>query len=180
MVKQHKGHVVSTSVVQIPRSLKNKPDAPDTIARALRGGVYFSTACEYAGVQYRTALGWVSKGRDIATRYEQEPWELSPAESVLMELALEVDKAQAEVEVQAITRVQKAGQTDWRAAAWLLEHRFRDRWSERKEVHHTGGVEVDVVNKRQAADEALAELHKRLTALESGEDNVIEAEVVND
>lgn len=163
--------------VRMPTVIQRRPEVVNELLTALKSGVYLSTACEYAGVNYNTVNTWIRKGRQLVTRYEIETWDTTPAEDTLMELALEIDKAQAGVEIAGIATIKKAQNTDWRAAAWLLEHRFPSRWSERKEIHHK--VDVDVSVKRENVTAALEELQAKLAEIEGGSE-VIEAEVVED
>jgi len=46
-------------------------------------------------------------------------------------LSAEFDRAIAESEVRLVRSIESAGQTDWRASAWLLERRF-SHWTKRE------------------------------------------------
>lgn len=52
---------------------------------------------------------------------------LSRSPAVSTELAQAVEEATSEVRLVGL--VAKAGSTNWRAAAWLLERRYQERWT---------------------------------------------------
>ena len=47
----------------------------------------------------------------------------------------------AEAELRAVGKVQAAAEKDWKAAAWLLERRFRTRWARTVETPAEGPSE---------------------------------------
>jgi hypothetical protein len=50
----------------------------------------------------------------------------------------------AKDEAALLGTIRKAGETDWRASAWILERRYSDTWGKRQEVQAGGSVEVVV------------------------------------
>lgn len=47
---------------------------------------------------------------------------------------VQVTQAQAEAEVRAVAIINKASESDWRSASWLLERRFNKRWANTQRI----------------------------------------------
>jgi transposase len=99
--------------------------AADRIVNALRAGAYTAEAAAHAGVSVRTFQRWRARG------------EQADAEERYRTFAERAAKAEAEAKVFAIGIVRTAMSQDWRAAAWLLEHRWPQEWG-RRNVEVTG------------------------------------------
>ena len=165
--------------------LQRSTDSINEMLDALSNGASVTAAASFARLSPSTVHGWVSKGQDLLEQFEGSDDEPLHHERLLMELAVNVEQSIASVEIKGVRAITDAGDDgDWRAYAWLLERRFRDRWSQRVESTGAGGgpVEVDVKQQRQQVEAALSELSGRLAQIESGdeEDYRVEAEVVPD
>lgn len=134
------------------RPLKFNAEVMDVICKGVRLGLSYERAAESAGLG-RTALSrWMAAEAEGDLRFR----------GVSDALA----KARAEGETRLIARVIKAGEEDWRAAAWILERRHPEHYArmERREVSGPDGgplrVEVsswvDLVRQATAAESAPA------------------------
>jgi hypothetical protein len=54
-----------------------------------------------------------------------------------------IEDANAEVEARLTQLVEAQAPSDWRAAAFILERRFQDRWKKRETVDETVTVKLD-------------------------------------
>jgi transposase len=98
---------------------KLTPEVQDGVCRMIRAGQRLEVAAAVAGVSDRSVRSWMAKG------------ELAGATNARYR-AFRLAARQAEVDAEAIlvTRVSKAAAAgSWRAAAWLLERRFPERWA---------------------------------------------------
>jgi hypothetical protein len=87
---------------------------------ALEAGLFIDGAAAWAGIGERTARRWLSRGRtdeatDTPSSYLQLWQAAQVAQAIATTRALEV-----------INTAIRGG--DWKAAAWLLEHRWTERW----------------------------------------------------
>ena len=97
------------------RPLKLTKELQDRVCSYLRAGNYIETACKAAGIVKETLYRWLKR----AAAGDGEPFE---------GFREAVEAAQAQAEVRGVALVSKAGQEDWRAAAWMLERKFPKRW----------------------------------------------------
>lgn len=84
------------------RKTKYTPARRDLIIDAVRCGMTYRLAAAKAGVHQDTITDWKEKHSDFSERL----------------LIAEADAAQ-----EALEKIGKAANDDWRAAAWILEHR---------------------------------------------------------
>jgi hypothetical protein len=88
------------------------------LLEALRSGAYREDACAAAGISYQTFLNWERKGAEQTKGQYVEFFD-----------ALKGAEAEAMVQnAEIITTAARSG--DWRAAAWFLQHRRPDQWSD--------------------------------------------------
>lgn len=106
-------------------------EVADRIVDAIRRGTPLRFACEAAGVSYDTALRWLRIGHGATG----DGWTPTPATRRRYEgFASAVERAQAEAVDAAVSHVERAGQGDWRAAAWLLERRWPETFGQKSTV----------------------------------------------
>jgi len=88
------------------------------LLETLRSGAYREDACAAAGISYQTFLNWERKGAEQTKGQYVEFFD-----------ALKGAEAEAMVQnAEIITTAARSG--DWRAAAWFLQHRRPDQWSD--------------------------------------------------
>lgn len=87
------------------------PDVAQRVVEQLRATGDLQTALASVGVCRRTFQRWMRRddpgARDFRARVEQ---------------------ARAQVEASNVLSITRASRADWRAAAWMLEHEFPQRW----------------------------------------------------
>jgi hypothetical protein len=84
----------------------------------VRAGLPLALAAPAAGVAERTVYRWLAHGRQSDRHHVLHRWLLA---------ALEQARAEAEVDlVVAMRRAARRG--SWKAAAWLLEREYPQRW----------------------------------------------------
>lgn len=118
----------------------------DTVATRLvemfRLGATNIDACRYAGIDDETLRLWIIGGRqeldEIAARGDDPMEEAEPATmSRQAALVLAIEGALGEFAKEQLTNIKAAGNSDWRAPAWLMERRFPKEWGKRTQVDHT-------------------------------------------
>lgn len=99
---------------------KLTPELVERITVLLRRGLYRETACATVGISSRTLRHWLQRAS-----------EGGPHSARFRRFAEAIEKAEAEAEGIAAAAIMKAGMEDWRALAWILERRGRQRYSPR-------------------------------------------------
>jgi hypothetical protein len=116
------------------RPSKLTPDVVDRLLTAIRQGMYFTSACTYAGIHDATFHYWMAKGRkETSGEY--------------FDFFVAVQQAEAQAELAALTFWRAQFPHDWRAAATMLARRHPDRWAPREQgqsevvvnIKHTDG-----------------------------------------
>lgn len=87
--------------------------------KAIAAGCPIDAACRIAGIHISTFYAWRDKGRRGAEPYCQ--------------FVEAVTRSQAVAEENLVSKV--ANSEDWRAAGWLLERRFNERWANKQRVN---------------------------------------------
>lgn len=158
----------------------------ERLKAALGSGAHLSTAASYAGVSPSTLSKWIKEGqrlREVLEAVRSDPddtREPSPQEWELIWLTEELEAAEAKAEHGLVEIVQGAAQEEWKAAAWLLERRFKERWARRSEMTGAdgGALQVDdVAVRRQQVMDALEAVKERLDGVEGVDEDG--AEVVS-
>ena len=93
--------------------MKRTSERIERIIEALEAGASLRAASASAGVAEGTLRRWRTADAELAERIEQ---------------------ARDAGEVSLVGLIRAAATEDWRAAAWLLCHRWPDRWSEKRVI----------------------------------------------
>lgn len=156
-----------------------QPDVLAAVLRALRSGATPAASAAYAGVSENALQKMLEFGAGCADRREDGE-DLSPQEAEAADAVIEYAKSVGMVEVQAtgvISRAATAG--DWRAAAWLLEHRFSEAWNRSTKVEIDDGRDKQLTG--PSVHDKLDAMRDKLAAMEGKQlSEVVEAEVVED
>ena len=96
------------------RPTKLTPEVQQTIVNALAAGVYLETAAFAAGITRETLNEWLRNGAKFQTGVQKG---FSDA----------VKKALASSELRHAATISVASQSQWQAAAWILERRWPQR-----------------------------------------------------
>lgn len=99
-----------------------QPDAisADRVARLaelLEAGVALETAASAVGIARRTIYNWLERAEEV------------DAPEVCVRFAERIEKARSACEADLVERVAKEAREDWKAAAWLLERLFPERYA---------------------------------------------------
>ena len=95
----------------------------------MRDGVDFNIAADSAGLARSTVFEWLRKGREIQNR-DDDTKELSFKDNTYLDFLERFMRARVSPEVKAVEVISRSIEKgSWRAAAWVLEHRFPERWS---------------------------------------------------
>lgn len=126
---------------RVGRPTKLTPAIANTILASLKRGAYLETACNAAGIAYGTMRQWVAKG--VAHKEDN-------IRSVYRDFADKLARAQANVEMDLAERVASQTDADWRAGAFILERRFRDRWG-KNDQPQAANVTIVLADTQQSA-----------------------------
>lgn len=117
------------------------PEAHERFMNMIRKGHYISSACSGSGLNRRNVDKWVQKGRQSKQLAER---------NFYTEFVEEFDFAMSLAEDKFLSVVSNAGEDDWRAAAWVMERRWADRWAKKETQNVTlsgdGGGPVQMLN----------------------------------
>lgn len=110
------------------------------IVDAIMGGSFLAPAAAYAGVSYTAFKEWMVRGQ--------------AGEKPFAAFAAVIQDAIGRREVGYAATITAEGKRDWRAASWMLTHRYAKRWAQEKtrvevtgkddepiEVHHSDRFE---------------------------------------
>jgi len=108
----------------------------EVLVKAIKAGAHTEIAAAFAGIDVRTLQRWLKRGRAEITRVTETPRaKYRKSEAKYVKLCRKIDHALAVCEVGDVLIMSKASQDgDWRAAAWCLEHRFKERWGTKRET----------------------------------------------
>lgn len=87
---------------------------------ALSNGMFIEEACIHAGISRGTYYRWLDLG---------EQHDVEERSSEYRDFFLDIKQALAKSEMRSLTIINEAQESgNWRAAAWLLERRFPEKW----------------------------------------------------
>lgn len=98
------------------------------LTASLRAGNFVDVAARSAGLSRRTFSAWMLRGS--SGKSADEPYR---------KLRDQVEQARAEGEVRNVARISAAAADSWRAAAWILERSYPERWGRPSARLMTGG-----------------------------------------
>jgi hypothetical protein len=104
----------------VGRPIQLDEQATERIIAVLAAGGYAETAAAAAGVSRRTFFDWLDRG---------DPDGTAEADAPFREFRAKVERARAEGESRNVALIARAAAKDWKAAAWMLERQFPDRWA---------------------------------------------------
>ena len=115
------------------RPTKLTPEVQATIVNALAAGTYLETAASAAGVERHTLNAWLKNGAQCKSGVQRE-------------FSTAIKKALASAELRFGATIAIASQSQWQAAAWMLERRYPARWGriERHEMTGEGGGAIEI------------------------------------
>jgi transposase len=85
----------------------------DTLVEILSNGVTITAACGYVGIDRKTYYNWMNKHPEFATA---------------------INAVRFQLEARLLARIEEHGKKDWKANAWILERKYPEDWSLKREV----------------------------------------------
>ena len=104
-----------------PCKLDLDPTIADKIASHVANGSFWEPACKAVGVHPATVSLWLARGQDDLRLGH---------DTAFSRLHTRLTRAQAEHEAKLASDI--SNEVDWRAKAFVLERRYRDRWGKDK------------------------------------------------
>lgn len=88
----------------------------EELVERIMAGDYIKTACAFVGIDNSTFHYWMNKA-DESTRYTK-----------YRRFQDAIIHAQAVSEAWCVAIISRAAEDDWKAAQWMLEHRYTENW----------------------------------------------------
>ena len=105
------------------------------IIDSIEKGHTISIAASHGGVSRRTVHNWLQHGREaVLAREAETPQELTPYDSDYVWFFFEFEKAGAVAREFLLDRIIAAGEKSWQASAWVLERRWPEEFSTRRQI----------------------------------------------
>lgn len=117
----------------------------ERICQLIRLGVRLAQACEAVGVSQRSGYAWMRQGRADERLLEKDE-NAALFDTSFLHFLQSVRTAEATCEIRLTALVQRHAQRNWRAAAWLLERRFPERWSKHATVRDIRSESTESLN----------------------------------
>lgn len=107
------------------------PETHKRLVDFIRAGNFPETAAAAVGVSRPAIRSWMREGADLLRlEAENQLPKPTPKQRRLMRFMSEIDVSMAEAEARDVMLVGKHANDDWRAAAWRLRYRNRERWGD--------------------------------------------------
>lgn len=121
------------NVVPLPpktrgRKTKLNAEVTERICKALRAGTYRKTAATLARISEKTFYGYLNRGQTEKAGLYHDFFEA-------------VQLAEAEGEAHLLATINAASKLDYRAACWILERKYPDRWGRKDALAMSGNME---------------------------------------
>jgi transposase len=136
------------------RPSKLDEDVVARLLQVLRVGGYPEAAAEVAGIHAATYYRWMARGEAAGDE---------PKDAPFRDFRERVEQARAEGETRNVAIIAQAAQTQWQAAAWLLERQFPERWARPAPREHAKPEPTTAVDDPFAEVDQLAEVRRRRT-----------------
>lgn len=146
-----------------PKRARNREDKRFThetrqkILALLRAGNFVGTAVHAAGISNTTYYRWMIEGAEEIDRQEKGAHANDHSEPYA-EFYTEVRKAIADAEIEDVKTISMAAETQWQAAAWRLERKFKRKWGKLAQI--TGSVDEKTGDRsaHEMSDEELMDI----------------------
>jgi hypothetical protein len=86
-----------------------------------------------AGISYETFNEWRKDAKEAGKKIPSKRTDL---EALKVQFSEAVDQANAELEISLMKSIKTKGKRDWKATSWILQNRFPNKYSDRKQVEH--------------------------------------------
>ena len=106
------------------RPTRLTPEVQATVCKAIRHGATYQAASEAAGIAYSTFNDWHKDPRPRFVKFSEA-----------------IRRANADAQLDLLAKIGNQADKDWRAAAWILERRFKNDFGLAVDVT-TGGEKL--------------------------------------
>lgn len=150
------------------------------VATSIKQGNWLEVSAARAGIGLPTLRRWLERGTAALNTDNPDPDEVIYRDFVLL-----IDRAEADAEAKAVKNIVTAGEGDWKASAWYLTHRHKDRWAEQELTvdhnhTHTATVTHTVLSKEELASLPLEAKKRLLEMLRSKREQLLNPGMVPD
>ena len=118
------------------RPCKLTPALQEKIVELLELGIPPQKVCDRVNIAYSTYREWVQRGNG------EDPKD-RPGNEQFADFSAQVNKAIAVGEINLLQSINNATKNDWRAAAWVLERRFPEHWSNNRRIKEQADKKVE-------------------------------------
>jgi hypothetical protein len=116
------------------RPTRLTPEVQEAVCEAIRHGATYQAASEAAGIAYATFNEWRKDSRLKYVKFSEA-----------------ITRANADAQLNLLAKIANQSDKDWRAAAWILERRFKNDFGAAVDVT-TGGEAITFVIERREDD----------------------------
>ncbi|MFN3323431.1 MAG: hypothetical protein ACK5AZ_08045 [Bryobacteraceae bacterium] len=103
------------------RPTKLTPEIQKVIVDAINAGGFIETSVTLAGISRDTFYEWLKRGNREKS-------------GIYRDFTDAIKKALASAETHYMALIGRAAKTQWQAAAWMLERRFRQNWAKSSDL----------------------------------------------
>jgi transposase-like protein len=103
------------------------------ICQGILTGASYEAAAVAAGISYETFNEWRKDAKEAS---KKTPSKRTDLEALKVQFSEAVDQANAELEISLMKSIKTKGKRDWKATSWILQNRFPNKYSDRKQVEH--------------------------------------------
>lgn len=111
------------------------------IVQMLRAGNTVAAAAAVAGIRRGTLYEWLKRGARAREAADSSGARIPAEERVFAAFSADVERALAEAECEAVTRIRSA--KEWQASAWYLERRNPKAWGRKEQIRHVMDSEIE-------------------------------------
>jgi hypothetical protein len=125
--------------IDLGRKGMHDPVIRSRIIGMVKAGAGLTTAARACGVSASTVTRWLRDGEAAMVRHEDDDGPLSPAGEFARDYALAIGEMQGIM----LARIASEAESDWKAAAWILERRTPGDYGPRQVVAVDTSGDVD-------------------------------------
>jgi hypothetical protein len=112
------------------RITKLTEEMTEKICEYIKAGSYAEVAAQACGIDRATYYGWMKKGRE------------KTGTKIHVDFFDRVQKALAYNETRNAIIITRAAETNWTAAAWLLERKHPERWGRERAIEQNEAADT--------------------------------------
>ena len=130
MVKKSKTKIPTCQPPGRPLKLDD-PSIVSVLLECIRRGMTYKFSCQRAGVTTQTFNRWMEHGRLDELKDEN-------SSTIFSRFRSQVHEAEVEGVENNLRHIENAAHDTWRAAAWILERRYREDYAKKQQVTPNG------------------------------------------